>query len=415
MRGGWHVLSLGHAPLQIIDGDRGKAYPKHGDFSDEGHCLFLSATNVTISGLEFSECQFISEQKDDELRKGKLTRNDVVLTTRGTLGNAALYGDNIPYDHVRINSGMVIMRTDPTKLLPAFLYGFLRSPSFEGQVEQLRSGVAQPQLPIRDLSKIEMPIPPKAVQERIVDTFGAYDDLIDNNRRRMALLEEAARQLYREWFVRLRFPGREHTRVTNGIPEGWEKLPIEKVCARITDGSHSSPKSVDEGYPMASVKDMDNWGFLMDQCRKISEDDYANLVRSDCKPRKNDVLIAKDGSYLKHTFVVGEEHDLVILSSIAILRPNKRIQPNVLNFILRDPQIKARMEGYVSGVALPRIILKEFRKFEILVPPAAIQREWCDYVDPIVEMCRKLDSYNKWLRKARDLLLPRLISGEVAA
>ena len=154
MKTGWQELPFGHAPLQIIDGDRGKAYPKHGDFSDEGHCLFLTVTNVTKSGFEFSECQFISEQKDEELRKGKLERNDVVLTTRGTLGNAALYHDNVPFDHVRINSGMVVIRTDPSRLLPSFLYGYLRSPGFERQVEQLRSGVAQPQLPIRDLGVV---------------------------------------------------------------------------------------------------------------------------------------------------------------------------------------------------------------------------------------------------------------------
>ena len=141
-----HQTSLAEAPLQIIDGDRGKAYPKHGDFADEGYCLFLSATNVTPAGFEFSSCQFISEQKDEELRKGRMIRNDVVLTTRGTLGNVALYNDKVPYDHVRINSGMVIMRTNPVELLPEFLYAFLRSPNFERQVEQFRSAVAQPQL-----------------------------------------------------------------------------------------------------------------------------------------------------------------------------------------------------------------------------------------------------------------------------
>ena len=95
MSGDWCEQEIGNAPLALIDGDRGKAYPKHGDFSDVGHCLFLSATNVTNSGFEFADCQFISEQKDHELRKGKLARNDIVLTTRGTLGNIALYGENI--------------------------------------------------------------------------------------------------------------------------------------------------------------------------------------------------------------------------------------------------------------------------------------------------------------------------------
>lgn len=229
MRQGWDEFPLGQAPLQIIDGDRGKAYPKHGEFSDDRYCLFLSATNVTSSGFDFSECQFISEQKDEELRKGRLSRQDVVLTTRGTLGNVALYGDDVPYDYVRINSGMVIMRTNPTKLLPAFLHGFLRSPGFKRQVEQLRSGVAQPQLPIRYVNKIKLPLPRKEVQERIVTVLTTYDSLIENNLRRMKLLEESARLLYREWFVRLRFPGHEHTRIVNGVPEGWERQQLGDV------------------------------------------------------------------------------------------------------------------------------------------------------------------------------------------
>src|SRR5437660_1186986 len=121
MTQGWAEFPLGGAPLQVIDGDRGKSYPRHEDFSEDDYCLFLSAANVTRSGFDFSEGQFISEQKDGELRRGKLSRQDVVLTTRGTLGNTALYDEDIPYDQVRINSGMVIIRTDPARLLPTFL------------------------------------------------------------------------------------------------------------------------------------------------------------------------------------------------------------------------------------------------------------------------------------------------------
>jgi type I restriction enzyme S subunit len=91
-----------HAPFEIIDGDRGKNYPKQNEFSDSGYCLFLNAANVTKNGFNFSESQFIAEQKDDVLRKGKLQRDDVILTTRGTIGNAAHFSESIPYDQMRI-------------------------------------------------------------------------------------------------------------------------------------------------------------------------------------------------------------------------------------------------------------------------------------------------------------------------
>lgn len=411
------LVSFADAPFEIIDGDRGKNYPKQSEYNDSGYCLFLSATNVTKAGFDFSSCQFIDEKKDAALNKGKLQREDIVLTTRGTIGNAAYFNDAVPFPHLRINSGMVILRCDRAKLLPAFLYHFVRSPSFYSQVNGLRSGVAQPQLPIRDMRQIRLPLPRLPIQQHIAGILSSYDELIENSQRRIKILESMARALYREWFVHFCFPGHEnHSRVASAlgeIPLGWEVKELGDVCSKITDGSHFSPPSVADGYPMASVKDMHDWGIDIESCRRIAKEDYENLIRNDCKPQKNDILIAKDGSYLKHTFVVGDEQDLVLLSSIAILRPNDIIRPNYLCLVLRDPVIKARMKGIVSGVAIPRIVLKDFRKFQIVVPPLPIQTAWAKHVDPLVEMCRKLVSQTENLRRTRDLLLPRLLSGQV--
>ena len=230
---GLEPVSFDDAPFEIIDGDRGKNYPKREEFSASGHCLFLSATNVTKSGFNFSECQFIDEKRDVALNKGKLRREDVVLTTRGTLGNTAYFNDSVPFSHLRINSGMVILRCDKTKLLPAFLYHFVRSPSFHSQVNGLRSGVAQPQLPIQDMRKIGLPVPSLPVQQRIASILSAYDELIENSQRRIKILEAMARGLYREWFVHFRFPGHEnHPRVASAlgeIPQGWETANLDAL------------------------------------------------------------------------------------------------------------------------------------------------------------------------------------------
>ncbi len=253
-------------------------------------------------------------------------------------------------------------------------------------------------------------------QERIKigSILSAYDSLIENNRRRIQLLEQSARLLYREWFVHLRFPGHEHVRIIDGVPEGWEMKRLEDVCLRITDGSHWSPKTFDDGYPMASVKDMNEWGFEISECRKISEEDYEELIRNDCKPLKGDVLIAKDGSYLKHIFVIEKEIDLVILSSIAIIRPNNQILSHVLSLYLREPSVKNRMAGYVSGVALPRIVLKDFRKFLIMVPDMYLQKQFFNLAEPMIKNCHCLIEMNDNLRRAREILLPRLMNGEIA-
>ncbi len=108
----WKECKLGDASFDIIDGDRGKNYPKKDEFFESGYCLFLNTKNVTTNGFEFTELNFITKEKDELLRKGKLKRYDLVLTTRGTVGNVGFYDTNIAFDNIRINSGMVIIRPD---------------------------------------------------------------------------------------------------------------------------------------------------------------------------------------------------------------------------------------------------------------------------------------------------------------
>ena len=148
---------------EIIDGDRGKNYPKQEDFFEQEFCLFLNAKNVTKHGFDFTECMFITQEKDLELRKGKLQRGDVVLTTRGTLGNLAFYTENVPYDNIRINSGMVILRMNREIINETF---FIEQ--FRMQVDDIKtsiaSGSAQPQLPISIMNKIGIIIPNLSLQ-----------------------------------------------------------------------------------------------------------------------------------------------------------------------------------------------------------------------------------------------------------
>ena len=139
-------------------------------------------------------------------------------------------------------------------------------------------------------------------------------------------------------------------------------VKLNTLCNKITDGSHYSPKGVSDGIPMLSVKDMKENGFDYSDCKFVDNEVYSKLVRSDCKPLKNDILIAKDGSYLKYVFVIKTEIDQAILSSIGILRPNlSKINPDYLKYYLQTQSVKETVSRkYVSGSALPRIILKNF-------------------------------------------------------
>lgn len=156
----WKVKDLESIGINLIDGDRGSNYPKPNDFSDTGHCLFLSAKNVTKNGFRFNECQFINEERDKLLRNGKLFRKDFVITTRGSVGHIALYDDSIPFEHIRLNSGMVILRDSKMNFNTEFLYQLLKSPIFDSQVQFITSGSAQPQLTITGLKKLKLPVPP---------------------------------------------------------------------------------------------------------------------------------------------------------------------------------------------------------------------------------------------------------------
>ena len=149
----------------IIDGDRGNNYPKQEDFVENGYCLFLNAKNVTATGFCFENCMFITEEKDNALRKGKLERGDVVLTTRGTLGNLAYYDETVPFDNVRINSGMVILRMKKGIVSEVFFIEQFKL-QLQSIKEKIASGSAQPQLPISTMNKIKILIAPMDKQRR---------------------------------------------------------------------------------------------------------------------------------------------------------------------------------------------------------------------------------------------------------
>ena len=158
----------------IIDGDRGKNYPKSEEILDDGYCLFLNAKNVTQKGFDFESCNFITREKDDALRNGKLLRGDVVLTTRGTVGNLAFYSKNVPYDNIRINSGMVILRMNRSILNEIYFIELFKM-KLSDIKEKIASGSAQPQLPISTMNKIVLMIPPLELQNQFASFVKEID------------------------------------------------------------------------------------------------------------------------------------------------------------------------------------------------------------------------------------------------
>ena len=176
--GEWEMVTFNDIG-QVIDGDRGKNYPNTNDFNSDGYCLFLSTKNVTKRGFYFSECSFITKKKDSLLGQGKLIRNDIVLTTRGTVGNIAFFAPCISFNNIRINSGMVILRNTSSCSDTHFIYIVFKSRIIQQQIDKVVFGSAQPQLTVKIINQFQLPLPTLSEQKAIAQILSDMDAEIE--------------------------------------------------------------------------------------------------------------------------------------------------------------------------------------------------------------------------------------------
>ncbi|MFI3218020.1 MAG: restriction endonuclease subunit S [Methylococcales bacterium] len=176
----WEISSIEKSNVQIIDGDRGSNYPHEDELFEHGYCLFLNASNVTINGFVFLSKMFISEEKENVLGSGKLERYDIVITTRGTVGNIAFYSDNVQFEHLRINSGMLILRNNEQGMFSEFLFQSFKNYLFDIDYRRVVSGSAQPQLPMKDLKSFHLIKPDEIEQLKIINICKHHDSLLNS-------------------------------------------------------------------------------------------------------------------------------------------------------------------------------------------------------------------------------------------
>ena len=195
------------------------------------------------------------------------------------------------------------------------------------------------------------------------------------------------------------------------------EVALSEVCIKVTDGSHFSPKDDPaSSIPMLSVKNMREFDFDLTSCKHICDEDYEKMVANDCVPQVNDILVAKDGSYLKEIFICNEQRKIAILSSIAIFRPDTTIiHPEILLAFFKSPHVLREVrDNYVSGSALPRIVLKDFKKLTFALPNMDIQNQIAPLFASVREQIAVNVAENKYLAQLRDTLLPKLMFGEVS-
>lgn len=195
-----NVLIGNNDYFEIEDGDRGNNYPKKEELLEKGDCLFLSAKNVTEDGFVFKENVFISQDKDKKLRTGKLKRHDFVMMTRGTIGNIAYYAPDIPYDNIRINSGMVIIRIKQG-FEPLYFLQAMRSDNIKFQINNLITGAAVPQLPIHLIKKISLKLADNTKQKEFAKKVEQINQNLEVQQKDLERLQELFDQLLQKAFT----------------------------------------------------------------------------------------------------------------------------------------------------------------------------------------------------------------------
>lgn len=365
------------------------------DFNNGQRRVYDTEKRITELGFQSSSTNM--------LKKGQL-----IISARGTVGVLSQLGRDMTFNQSCY--GLDAKRELTTNDFLYYLVGH--------NINQIKSnayGSVFDAITKSTFENIDITLPPLSEQYAIAEILSSLDNKIELNLQINKTLEEMANALYKHWFVDFGpFKGDKFVKSELGlIPEGWEIVSLEDVTSKITDGAHLSPKSQESGYPMASVKDMFDWGINTETCRLISEEDYLVLTQQGCKPLKNDILIAKDGSFLKHSFVVEKDLEIVLLSSIAMLRPNGKINSHLLNLYLKLGLTKERLKSIVSGAVIQRIVLKDFRKFKIILPPIHIQKKVILKTEPLINQCWSNNEENNNLKQVRDYLLPKLISGEI--
>jgi type I restriction enzyme S subunit len=255
------------------------------------------------------------------------------------------------------------------------------------------------------IAAFEVPCPPLVTQQRIVDLLKNYDDLIENNRRRIQLLEQAARLLYREWFVYFRFPGHEHVTITDGVPEGWDKVLLSELCTDVRESIHPKDLPPDTAYiglehiPRRSIT-LNYWG--------MSSEVNSNKF----KFAEGDILFGKIRPYFhKVGFALV---DGITSSDAIVIRPTDSYLYHYLLFLLSSDEFVALASKTVrEGSKMPRADWNFLLKSEFRRPSETLLGLFNDSVKPICDQLRNLALHSQQLTQARDLLLPRLMNREV--
>jgi len=390
-----------------IDGNHGEIHPKSEDFVPEG-VPFVMASDLRNGRVDYANCAKITERQAEGLRKGFARNGDVLLTHKATIVATAIVDyDKHPY--IMLTPQVTYYRVrDPKALSNRFLKHYFDSSLFQQTLHMLASsGSTRAYLGITEQQRLPVVLPPIEKQQKIAGILSAYDDLIANNQRRIALLEGMAEEIYREWFVRMRFPGWQSTARLGRLPVGWDLLPLSRAA-------HVNPIERiggDEERPFVSMDRLSTTSMHFDY-------DELRQGAAGSKFRNGDSLLPRITPCLengKRGLVSCLKPDEVGVGSteFVVLRPSL-IRSEHLYFLSIDESLRKHAEISMTGASGRQRVQEEcLDYFLVAVPSHEVAERFSDVVGAMCKEIGLLAAQSRALIRTRDALLPRLISGKL--
>jgi type I restriction enzyme S subunit len=365
----------------------------------------INVRNIGYGELRAEKLEYVPDNIVDKLKVHVLSEDDIVFGRKGAVDRHLFVGK--AQSGWLQGSDCIRLRLDSNRLYPRYLsYAFLTAHHKEWMLQQCANKATMASLNQDVIRRIQIPVPKRNQQLRIVSILATYDDLIENNRRRIALLEEAARLLYREWFVHFRFPGHEHAKIIDGLPEGWRWRQLGNVV-HVVKGSVK---------PADFTKDDIHIGLEHIPRRSFTLADWElaeGLASSKTRFAAGDILFCKIRPYFHK---VGFTLRSGLASSDAIVWRVRESEdwPLVVCATSSDHFVAVASKTVREGSKMPRADDKVLLGYPIPKPPEGLLSIFNNSILPITQQCKTLALQSRALAQARDLLLPRLMNGEIA-
>lgn len=376
--------------------DEGKGYP------------LIRTPNVGKGRLDLNGVHRVSESVyKQRIQRGAPRANDLIFAREAPAGNVALVQEN---QTVCLGQRTVLIRPNVQKVNPQYLVYYLLSPKPQYELLGTANGATVAHVNLPAIRNLKIELPEKSVQDKIGTILVTYDDLIENNQKQIKLLEEAAQRLYKEWFVDLRFPGHENTKIVDGVPEGWQYEKLGDLVKTTSGGTPSRRKSeyyVNGNIRWIKTKEL-NDRFIFETEEHITEDAVKN---SSAKVLPEGALIvAMYGATIGKIGITAAEM-ACNQACCAFISFDDMISKEYLYCWLMDNREYLVSQG--KGAAQSNLSQEMIRNFSLLCPDKKVIKNFTEIVTTMLENKRVLENKILMLSKARDDLLPKLMSGEV--